>query len=134
MIRAYKDMMKNYTNFKGRLGRKDYWLATIFALIIEIIFCCIGGIALQFATASESTANTGLTIFGYVLATIGLVGFVIFNLVHLLPYYAATTRRVHDINQSGWWVVASIFIQALEIVVFVFCIMPSENENNNYNE
>ena len=62
-----------YADFAGRAKRPEYWW---FAL-----FCVIGALALEMLGSYVSWA---------------------FTLATLLPSLAAGTRRLHDMNKSGW--------------------------------
>ncbi|MET3195877.1 DUF805 domain-containing protein [Bacillus sp. OAE603] len=77
----YLKVLKNYVNFKGRARRKEYWMFTLVTTLISIF---ISLIELPFNTDISSN---------------------IYALVTALPTLAVTTRRLHDIGKSGWWVV-----------------------------
>lgn len=36
IMRAYLDFWKNYVNFSGRTGRRDYWIATLWHIILLV--------------------------------------------------------------------------------------------------
>jgi uncharacterized membrane protein YhaH (DUF805 family) len=53
----------------------------------------------------------------------------IFILVHLLPAIGVAVRRLHDIGKSGWWYLL-VFIPFIgAIVLLVFFVMDSKEEN-----
>ena len=62
-----------YADFAGRAKRPEYWW---FAL-----FCVAGAVALEFISSPVSWA---------------------FSLVTMLPSLSVGTRRLHDMNISGW--------------------------------
>ncbi len=77
---AVKICFKKYFDFKGRASRSEYWYFILF------IFLGYGaGFLLGLITP----------------ALFWLLG--IFFIVIIIPAIAATTRRLHDINKSGWF-------------------------------
>jgi uncharacterized membrane protein YhaH (DUF805 family) len=76
----------NYAVFSGRARRKEYWLFYVFKL------AAIVGSAL-FAAAVWGSEGAGVT-----------AGLVVFLLL-LVPSQAVAVRRLHDSDQSGWWIV-----------------------------
>ena len=75
-----------YAKFDSRVGRKHYWH---FVLIYMIIY--IGLVVVASA----------------VPALLILVS--IFALGMLLPSLGLGIRRMHDINKSGWWILAPLY-------------------------
>lgn len=112
MIEAYKNFFRNYTNFSGRSTRSDYWYVYLANLLIGFgtaFICSILGIIEVF-----------------------LVFCTIYTLAILIPGLALFTRRMHDINMSGW----SFFIATVpiigSIIILIFLCTDSVNENNKY--
>ncbi len=80
-LKVVKD---NYANFNGRARRKEYWMFTLFNMLI-----LFGLIAVSVAISVTSDSPAFLSIyFIYVLATI-------------IPGLAVTVRRLHDSGKSG---------------------------------
>ncbi len=84
-ITAVKMYFANYANFNGRSTRAEFWWAMLFVFLVSLVFRVID-------------VN--------ILSTI-------VSLALLVPNLAVLTRRFHDINKSGWWV---LVIWAVEIV------------------
>lgn len=40
-MRAYLDFWKNYVNFSGRTGRRDYWIAILWNVILVFAMCLL---------------------------------------------------------------------------------------------
>jgi uncharacterized membrane protein YhaH (DUF805 family) len=76
----------NYVNFNGRARRMEYWG---FALINGII----SGILYYLSITSP-----GLSII-----------YAIFSLGTFLPGLAAAVRRMHDVGNSGWFILIPIY-------------------------
>jgi uncharacterized membrane protein YhaH (DUF805 family) len=87
--------LRRYVTFKGRASRPEFWW---FYLVVLI------GIAATYA----------LRLIAPVVApTIQDA----WNLLLALPHTAVTTRRLHDVGRSFWWV-AAVLIDVALLVVF----------------
>jgi uncharacterized membrane protein YhaH (DUF805 family) len=81
-IRAYRQ----FADFNGRATRAEYWW---FVLIFLILYVVLVVLESTLGLVSESLEV------GYLSTA--------FSLVSLLPSLAVATRRLHDVNNSGWW-------------------------------
>ncbi len=77
---AIRSGFQNYTNFKGRASRAEYWWWALFTVILSILLSSI----------SDSFGNLG-------------------SLVTLLPSIAVAIRRMHDVDRVGWFVLLPIY-------------------------
>ncbi len=84
---AIQSGFRNYVNFSGRAPRSEYWYWALFVLLVNL--------AAQLLDA--------LILGGGFLE-------VIVSLALLLPSLAVAARRLHDLNQSGWWLLIYVFI------------------------
>ena len=50
----------------------------------------------------------------------------------LLPLLAVGARRLHDSNHSGWWQLLALIPVAGWLVLAVFFLLPSEEEDNRF--
>ena len=90
MNNAVKLALNNYAVFRGRTTRRDYWLFWLFTFIVSIVAAKIDTVV--------SANNT------YVQTLVELFLFI--------PSIATGTRRMHDVNRRGWWLIipfANIF-------------------------
>lgn len=111
----YLKCIKNYANFKGRARRKEYW---VFALINGFI-TILSKIMFSISTELSST----------LLSFFGLI-FFLYGLFIFLPSIAVGTRRLHDINRSGFWQLLYLIPLLGPIVLIVFfCIKGDDGEN-----
>jgi uncharacterized membrane protein YhaH (DUF805 family) len=81
----------NYANFKGRARRAEYWYWALFGTLLNI-----PALTLDPAIGFPSTS------------------FVV-TLVLFLPGLAVHVRRLHDINLSGWWLLAVYALASLPL-------------------
>ena len=90
MINAVKLALNNYAVFRGRTTRPDYWFFWLFTLLASIVAAKIDTVV--------SSSHT------YVQSLVELFLFI--------PSIATGTRRMHDVNKRGWWLIvpfANIF-------------------------
>jgi uncharacterized membrane protein YhaH (DUF805 family) len=121
-------------SFKGRISRGRYWLA---GLIIVCWMVLLAALALGFARflGSAAPASFGFSvgdIFGLLdpatlhslidgfgrgdltaAALVSKLFYVIGTLLFLWVYAAASVKRLHDRNKSGWWMIAFFVIPGL---------------------
>tara|TARA_R110000796_G_scaffold217237_1_gene333292 strand:+ start:94 stop:480 length:387 start_codon:yes stop_codon:yes gene_type:complete len=88
----------NYANFKGRASRSEYWWFYLFVLIIDKVF----------------TLSNSLTFSNEVAEIASLWG----SLIFLPPLLAASVRRLHDRNKSGWWLLIAFTIIGLIPLIY----------------
>jgi len=108
------DALRKYAVFSGRAKRKEYWLFTLLFIILEIVTVVIDGAMGTLDPMSGYGIISGLT-------TLGL----------LLPGIAVLVRRLHDIDQSGWWGLIAL-VPIANLVLLVFLCMDGTNGENRF--
>lgn len=111
----YTKVLKQYVDFSGRARRTEYWMFTLFNVVISIVLAVVDG--LVFGTGSFS-AMSGAGSVGF-SANLGVLG-TIYTLAVLLPSLAVGVRRLHDTNRSGWWLLIGLVPIVGAIVLLVF--------------
>lgn len=83
-------------DFTSRSGRRTFWSFIIFVVLVSLFTSSLDGL-----------------IFGYdrVVSPLNILS----SLVLIVPTLAVTTRRLHDINKSGYW-------QVLPVITLLICI------------
>ena len=109
-VNAWLKMLANFSDFKGRTSREDYWWAVVGNIIISIVLGLIGGL---------------LGSFGSVLVTL-------ISLVLAVPGIALTVRRLHDIGKSGWFVLISLVPLVGVILLIVWLAKVGDEDDNQY--
>ncbi len=99
--------------FSGRARRKEYWLFTLFNLIIGF---SLGFIAVGLDLDPEIAD--------------GLVG--LYCLIVIIPSWAAGVRRLHDTNRSGWWLLISMIPFIGSLVLLLFSVQDGTDGENEY--
>jgi uncharacterized membrane protein YhaH (DUF805 family) len=103
---AISSGFRRYTDFGGRSSRAELGFWTLFVAAGTLGFGIL-----------DSLINTG-----------GALA-VVFLLVALTPGLAVATRRLHDINRSGWWLL--LLATLIGIVVLVIWWTKDGHEGLN---
>lgn len=110
---AVRQFYGNYTNSEGRAQRSAYWWVVLYRSIMITVFGIVilmadGGAEL-FETFSKIVTLEDFTVkwadlgFSGKVAAYCLLGF---SLVNFLPNIMLNIRRFHDLDKSGWLVLA----------------------------
>jgi len=113
----YLAVLKKYATFSGRARRKEYWMFTLFHIIILIIAAILDNmLGLTF----------GIIKYGYI--------YVFYTLAVLLPALAVTVRRLHDVGKSGWFLFIGLIPIIGSIWLLVLACKAGEAGENAYGE
>ena len=119
--------IKNYTVFKGRASREEFWNFMLFWVIFYVFVVSIdkmlGGNYINFKDLPFSNYIPLAKSFDEV----GLLT-LMYRPLTLLPSLAAISRRLHDINRSGWWCLMCFTPLVIILIVFL-CKKGDESEN-----
>ncbi len=113
---SVRTCLSKYATFTGRGRRSEFWWFVLFNFLVSIV-----------ASIIDAILGTGLG------AGTGVVG-LIAGLALLLPYLAATVRRLHDTNRSGWWILIGLIPLVGLIVLIVFTVADSNPGPNRFGE
>ncbi|AGH80677.1 hypothetical protein PCNPT3_03675 [Psychromonas sp. CNPT3] len=91
---------KQYSDFKGRTPRKEYWMFVLIYLVINV-----------------SLAFLNITILS-----------VIASVVIFLPSISIATRRLHDTGRSGWWQLLC-FIPIIGLIILLVLLAQKTKED-----
>jgi uncharacterized membrane protein YhaH (DUF805 family) len=93
----------NYTTFSGRASHSEFWCWVLFAIIGAI---------------SASIVDTAVFVYHPGISPLNSPLNSIFTLIMLLPSLAVATRRLHDIDRTGWWML--LFPTGIGIIVLLY--------------
>ncbi|MBR4200590.1 MAG: DUF805 domain-containing protein [Oscillospiraceae bacterium] len=108
-VKAFLRMLANFSDFKGRTSRNEYWWAFLGNFILSLIVGVICGL----------------------LGTFGTILSWIFSIALLVPGLAISVRRLHDTNRSGLWLLLCL-TGIGSIVILVFEILEGDEGDNQY--
>jgi uncharacterized membrane protein YhaH (DUF805 family) len=123
----YVKVLKQYVDFSGRARRTEYWMFTLFNVIISIVLAAVDG--LLFGTGSFAASSAAGSVgFSASLGTLGTI----YALAVLLPGLGAAVRRLHDTDRSGWWVLIALIPIVGGIVLIVFLATAGNSGPNRH--
>ncbi len=110
---SIKTCFSKFFDYHGRAARSEYWYFILFIWLITIIAAVLEGIFLNNSYSYGSISD-----------------FV--SLILLIPSINAATRRLHDVNRSGWWQLL-YFTGIGALVILYWTVIKGVDENNRYN-
>nr|WP_316652055.1 DUF805 domain-containing protein [uncultured Gellertiella sp.] len=100
-------VFQKYASFSGRATRSEYWWFALFSLLVQV------------AIGLFADRSTGLGLAG------GLIALGMF-----IPSLAVSSRRLHDIDKSGWWMLIVLVPILGGILLLIWtCTKGSLGEN-----
>ncbi|MBH0329593.1 membrane protein [Brevibacillus brevis] len=102
----YTSVLKQYVAFAGRARRQEYWMFTLFNIIVSLVIALVDSL----------------------IGTASVLG-MIYSLAVLLPSLGVTVRRLHDTGRSGWWVLLGLIPFIGAIILIVFMCQDSQGDN-----
>ena len=119
--------IKNYTLFKGRASRTEFWYFILYWAIFYVIIIAVDRV-LGFNVINLKTLPFSEYIpLANLFEEVGLLT-VIYRPLTILPSLAVISRRLHDINRSGWWCLMCVTPLIVILIIFL-CKKSDENEN-----
>ena len=101
-IESIQTCFRKYAEFNGRASRSEFWWWFLFIVIISIAARLLG----QTVVALVALAT-------------------------LLPNLAVTSRRLHDINRSGWWQLIG-FIPFIGWLIMIYWCAQASSDQSKY--
>ena len=106
-------MVKKYADFSGRASRSEFWFFTLFLFLAGFVSAIIDMMILNFHPDDIGPINLIVTV------------------ITLIPAIAVAARRLHDVNQSGWWQL--IILTFIGIPIYLYWVISrGTNGNNDY--
>jgi uncharacterized membrane protein YhaH (DUF805 family) len=113
--------LKKYAQFSGRARRSEYWLFTLFIILVEIVYLVL---------VSVAGGGTSGNMNGLGMALTGLYGLFILGVI--IPSLAVGFRRLHDTDRSAWWLLIALLPFIGGLVLLVFNVLPGTTGANKY--
>lgn len=132
-MRWYIDALRKFAVFSGRSSRKAFWLFLLFSFIVSFILGIGDGLLAALFGIQPVIIPPAITKF-LGSRTILAIGWLqlIYAVVICLPTLSVHVRRLHDIGRSGWWYWILLVPFVGIIVLFIFMLLPSNSEVNEY--
>ena len=113
---------KQFSDFKGRARRKEYWMYSLFQVLIGFSLYLISFIF--FTNVLDYDNEKGLNS--------SLLLFALFLMLHFIPNIAIAVRRLHDTGKSGWWYLLSLIPYIGPFILFILLVLESSEEENQW--
>jgi uncharacterized membrane protein YhaH (DUF805 family)/cold shock CspA family protein len=118
-------LTRNYANFQGRAGRREYWGYILFWTLAMIAVVSAG------MASDDSMGNLDGSEVPWLTVTL----LVLILLASIVPWVAMLVRRLHDIGMAGWFCLLILPFQFVLVpigllLVFVFGMIPSDPKEN----
>ena len=118
--------LKKYAVFNGRARRAEYWYFALFYWCIYVVLSLVDAqVGPEIPIPSELSESPEETERLPILSAI-------YSIALLLPYIAVTTRRLHDIDKSGWWQLLFFVVIIGWIPLFVWSIKSGTIGSNRF--
>jgi uncharacterized membrane protein YhaH (DUF805 family) len=114
-LQAIASGFTKYATFSGRAARSEYWY--------WVMFLTLGRLATRILDAGifHSPFNANFTLHPL---------YAVFSLIVLVPTFAVSVRRLHDVDRSGWWLLMYFTIIGIIYPLLVWkCSKGTEGEN-----
>jgi uncharacterized membrane protein YhaH (DUF805 family) len=111
----YFEVLRKYADFSGRARRKEYWVYTLFTILISIVLAIVDEVAgLNKATQGLSPLSN------------------LYGLLVLIPGLAVSVRRLHDTGKSGWSLLIVLIPIIGAIILLVYMVRSGDPGPNQY--
>lgn len=117
-------LMEKYACFNGRASRSEFWYFNLGCFLLGLAVVIVGSIL----AAVLGKVGFGIMVLLYIAYFLGII----------VPNLAVQVRRLHDINQTGWLVLAGIVLNMLAglglVFVIVIGVLPPVDVGNKFND
>jgi uncharacterized membrane protein YhaH (DUF805 family) len=108
-------LINNFIGFDGRASRSEFWFWLLFTFVAGMITGIIDGLVFGWEVEDPMWITD------------------VFSLIIFLPGLAVNVRRLHDVGQSGWWVLSAILVLPI-LLLFYWAIIEGDANPNEYGE
>ena len=112
-IESIRTCFSKYFSYEGRAIRSEYWYFVLFINLINLLILIIEFVLLEMGFYNiEAVSNFAFLIF-------------------LFPGINVTTRRLHDVNRSGWWQLL-YFTGIGSLVILYWTLIKGVDQENRF--
>ncbi len=119
-LQLFYEFFGNFGNFHGRTSRSDFWLTTLFFLVVGL-FYTVPLIVLLFKGIVLAPGF-------WIIAALSIL----LSLVCVIPSLSITVRRLHDTGRSGLWMLVSFVPCVGSIILLVLLALAGQTEENKW--
>ncbi|WP_173911782.1 DUF805 domain-containing protein [Acinetobacter sp. Marseille-Q1618] len=128
-MRANQQFSEHPFSWRGRFSRLSYlaWMGGM-----TIIAICT--FAFDFFRLFKNSSQINLSVLSmdglFGSFTLAFLPSIIFLVLSLYPAFVFVIRRLHDLNQSGWWSIL-IFVPVLSFILYLYLMFFKGDEKRN---
>lgn len=145
MIEAYKKFWNNYSDFKGRSTRPDYWWVVLANLLVVLPFYILLWIRLfssllvlfpymaedgSYTVSDEVIGAAFLQEFLSPFNIFILLLVIVYGLATFIPYLAITVRRLRDAGFHWAFIFVNLVPYVGGLILIVLLIQKTKVDNN----
>lgn len=123
IFQYYIDAIKQYSNFNGRCGRREFWMFMLVNFLIIFTGLFIGVILLSILIES---------VLSYLVMLIMLMISFIYSAFILFPLLSISVRRLHDQDRSGLFLLFNFIPWVGNLAVIILLALPGTPYDNKY--
>ena len=112
LMESYFRVLKKFSDFTGRANRREFWMFFACNFVVGIVFGILSRIP--------------------ILGIIIRIAAVLYSIAVLVPSLAVGTRRLHDTNRTGFFLLFALIPFAGIIIVLVLCALEGTPGENQY--
>ncbi len=113
-MKWYFAVLAKYAVLNGRASRTEYWMFTLFSVIIVFVLAAINVSAGIFPETEQPVLVS------------------LYGLATVIPSTAVTVRRLHDTGRSVWWMLIGMIPVIGIIILLVWTVQDSHPGENKY--
>jgi uncharacterized membrane protein YhaH (DUF805 family) len=117
----YLKVWRQYADFGGRAGRREYWMCLLFNIVFVFGATLIAGLLFSM---TQSPAILDM----FIVLT------VLYCLAFTIPGLAVTVRRLHDTGNSGRWTLIMLLLVVGSLIILVFMLLDSQPGSNEWGD
>ncbi len=134
MLQEFISSWKNIFNFRGRMRRREYWVAYLWNMTITYVIVSLYFLYLSWLTTKIGVENiNSFSLLPSIGAIIISMLLIVYSIFITIVQISMCVRRCHDIGYSGWaylfCVLGSCCCGIGAIVWIVFCCLDSKEDN-----
>ncbi len=104
--------LRRYADFRGRSCRAEYWWFLLFGVLAGIVASLLDLFIFGPAVVTRHVSMVGGIPITVTQTSSRFIGTAL-SLALLCPQLAVVTRRIHDVDHTGWWAVLPIALAAV---------------------
>ena len=104
-------LVQKFADFTGRASRSEFWFFQLFLFLAGFIAGIID-----------------IMILNYHPDDLGPMAIILYVII-IIPAIAVTARRLHDVNQSGWWQLIVFTIIGIPVLLYWYIIKGTDGSN-----